>query len=75
MIGSLAYQPTPRWTLQVAAGSTVGGHLVTPAGQYDFAAGPTAGIGASWRAVAGTTPFVILTSNLSFSTSDAKPRS
>jgi hypothetical protein len=73
VIGSLAYQPTPRWTLQVAAGSTVGGHLDTPAGQYDFSAGPTAAIGASWRAVAGTTPFVILTSNLSFSTSDAKP--
>src|SRR3954452_17720323 len=26
-IASLAYQPTPRWTLQLAAGSTLGGHL------------------------------------------------
>jgi len=67
VIASLAYQPTPRWTLQLAAGSTLGGHLVTPAGQYDFSAGPTAAIGASWRAVPGTKPFVILTSNLSFS--------
>jgi hypothetical protein len=67
-IAALAYQPTPRWTLQLAAGSTLGGHLVTPAGQYDFSAGPTAAIGASWRAVPGTKPFVILTSNLSFST-------
>jgi len=67
VIASLAYQPTPRWTLQLAAGSTVGGHLVTPAGQYNFSAGPTAAIGASWRAVSGTKPFVILTSNLSFS--------
>jgi len=68
VIVSLAYQPTPRWTMQLAAGSTVGGHLVTPAGQYDFSAGPTAAIGASWRAVPGTKPFVVLTSNLSFST-------
>jgi hypothetical protein len=69
VIASLAYQPTARWTLQVAAGSTVGGHLDAPAGQYNFSPGPTAAIGASWRAVAGTKPFVILTSNLSFSTS------
>src|SRR4051812_15761846 len=69
VIASLAYQPTPRWTLQVAAGSTVGGHLDTPAGQYNFSPGPTGAIGASWRAVAGTKPFVILTSNLSFSAS------
>jgi len=72
-IASLAYQPTPRWTLQLAAGSTLGGHLVTPAGQYDFSAGPTAAIGASWRAVPGTKPFVILTSNLSFSTATTEP--
>ncbi len=73
VIGSLAYQPTRRWTLQLAAGSTVGGHLVTPAGQYDFQAGPTAAIGASFRALPGTKPFVILTSNLSFSTAKTEP--
>jgi hypothetical protein len=73
VIASLAYQPTRRWTLQLAAGSTVGGHLVTPAGQYDFSAGPTAAIGASWRAVPGTKPFVILTSNLSFSAAKTEP--
>ena len=73
VIASLAYQPTSRWTLQLAAGSTVGGHLVTPAGQYDFSAGPTAAISASWRAVPGTKPFVILTSNLSFSTAKTEP--
>jgi hypothetical protein len=73
VIGSLAYQPTRRWTLQLAAGSTVGGHLVTPAGQYDFQAGPTAAFGASFRAVPGTKPFVILTSNLSFSTAKTEP--
>jgi hypothetical protein len=73
VIASLAYQPTQRWTLQLAAGSTVGGHLITPAGQYDFSAGPTAAIGASWRAVPGTKPFVILTSNLSFSAANTEP--
>ncbi|HEY7374922.1 MAG TPA: hypothetical protein VIF57_22360 [Polyangia bacterium] len=73
VIASLAYQPTPRWTLQLAAGSTLGGHLETPAGQYDFSAGPTAAVGASWRAVAGTKPFVILTSNLSFSSAKTMP--
>src|SRR6266496_421150 len=73
VLASVAYQPTQRWTLQVAAGSTVGGHLVTPAGQYDFSAGPTGAVGAAWRAVAGTKPFVILTSNLSFSASKTKP--
>jgi len=73
VIASLAYQPTPRWTLQLAAGSTVGGHLDTPAGRYDFSAGPTGAIGASWRAVPGTKPFVILTSNLSFSTATTEP--
>jgi hypothetical protein len=73
VIASLAYQPTRRWTLQLAAGSTVGGHLVTPAGRYDFSAGPTAAIGAAWRAVPGTKPFVILTSNLSFSATRTEP--
>jgi hypothetical protein len=73
VVGSLAYQPTRRWTLQVAGGSTVGGHLTTPGGQYEFAAGPTAAIGASFRAVPGTKPFVILTSNLSFSTAKTEP--
>ena len=73
VIAALAYQPTPRWTVQLAAGSTVGGHLVAPGGQYNFAAGPTAAIGAAWRAVPGTKPFVILTSNLSFSTAKTEP--
>jgi hypothetical protein len=73
VIASLAYQPTRRWTLQLAAGSTVEGHLITPAARYDFSAGPTAAIGASWRAVPGTKPFVILTTNLSFSAARTEP--
>jgi len=70
VIASLAYQPTRRLTFQLAAGSTVGGHLDTAAGVYDFSPGPTVAIGASYRLVQGTKPFVILTANLSFS--DAK---
>ncbi len=70
--GSLAYQPTRRLTFQLAAGSTVGGHLDTPAGVYDFSPGPTVALGASYRLVQGVKPFVILTANLSFS--DAETR-
>ena len=64
---SLAYQPTRRLTFQLAAGSTVGGHIDTPAGVYDFSPGPTVALGASYRLIQGTRPFVILTANLSFS--------
>jgi hypothetical protein len=67
VVASLAYQPTPRLTWQLAGGSTVGGTLTTPAGRYDFAPGPTGAVGASYRLVKGTKPFVVLTANLSFS--------
>jgi hypothetical protein len=67
LVASLAYQPTKRLTVQLAAGSTLGGHLDTPAGVYEFSPGPTGAAGASYRLRAGTKPFVILTANLSFS--------
>ncbi|HSY38145.1 MAG TPA: hypothetical protein VLA79_01420 [Polyangia bacterium] len=67
VIASLAYQPTRRLTVQLAAGSTIGGHLDTAAGVYEFSPGPTVATGASYRLVQGTRPFVILTANLSFS--------
>jgi hypothetical protein len=70
---ALAYQPTRRLTFQLAAGSTVGGHLDTPAGVYDFSPGPTVAIGASYRLIQGTRPFVILTANLSFSDAETRP--
>ena len=72
IIASLAYQPTRRLTFQLAAGSTVGGHLDTAAGVYDFSPGPTVAIGASYRLVQGTRPFVILTANLSFSNAETQ---
>jgi hypothetical protein len=68
IVASLGYQPTRRLTFQLAAGATIGGHLETATGVYDFSPGPTAAIGASYRLVQGTKPFVILTANLSFST-------
>jgi hypothetical protein len=67
LVASLAYQPTKRLTLQLAAGSTLGGHLDTPAGVYQLAPGPTGAGGVSYRLLPGTKPFVILTANLSFS--------
>jgi hypothetical protein len=67
LVASLAYQPTRRFTIQLAAGSTLGGHLDTPAGVYQFSPGPTGAAGVSYRLVPGTKPFVILTANLSFS--------
>src|SRR4051812_25192776 len=73
VVASLAYQPWRRTTFQLAAGSTLGGRLTTPAGTYDFANGPTAAIGASWRLVDGARPFVVLTSNLSFSAATTQP--
>jgi hypothetical protein len=73
LVASLAYQPTPRLSFQLAAGATLGGKLETPAGRYDFSSGPTAAVGASWRAVTGTRPFVLVTSNLSFSAATTRP--
>jgi hypothetical protein len=67
VVASVAYQPWRRTTLQLAAGGTLGGQLTTPAGKYEFSDGPTAAVGAAWRVVDGARPFVILTSNLSFS--------
>ena len=61
------YQTTRRLTHQLDAGSTVGGHLDTAAGVYDFSTGPTVATGASYRLIQGVRPFVILTANLSFS--------
>jgi hypothetical protein len=67
VVASVAYQPWRRTTFQLAAGGTLGGQLTTPTGKVDFSDGPTAAVGAAWRVVDGARPFVILTSNLSFS--------
>ena len=72
VIASLAYQPTRRLTFQLAAGSTVGGHIDSPIGVFDFLPGLTVAIGASYRLIQGTRPFVILTANLSFSDAETQ---
>jgi hypothetical protein len=73
LVASLAYQPTARTTYQVALGSTFGGQLTTPTGNHDFSPGPTAALGASWRPVVGSRPFVVLGSNLAFSAATTQP--
>jgi hypothetical protein len=68
---ALAYLPTPVLTLQLGAGATFGGALTMPDGRHDFAPGPTAFIGASWRVV-DEDAFLVLTSLLSFSAARTK---
>jgi hypothetical protein len=72
LVGALAYHPSARLAFQLAAGGTLGGRLVTPAGTQDFSNGFTGAVGASWRVQeqegGKVRPFVVLTGNLSFST-------
>ena len=68
-LATLAYMPTPKLILQVGAGATLGGTLTVPAGKYDFSPGPTASVGADWRAFGDRRTFVLLTSALSYSAS------
>ena len=67
VLGSVAYQPSRRLALQASLGATVAGELATPTGTYQFSPGPSAAIGASWRAVERGRGLVILTSQISFS--------
>lgn len=73
VVASLGYQPSRRTTFQIAVGGAVAGHLYTPTGRYDFSPGPTAAVGASWRLDTQASPFVVLTSNLSFSAATTQP--
>jgi hypothetical protein len=66
-LATLAYMPTPKLILQAGAGATLGGSLTLPDGQHDFSPGPTASIGADWRAFDDRRTFVLLTAALSFS--------
>lgn len=63
---ALAYLPTPKLTLQLGAGAALGGSLTLPDGRHDFSPGPTAFVGASYRAF-DADAFLLLTSLLSFS--------
>ncbi len=65
-LASLAYLPTPRLVLQAGLGVAFGGSLTPPDGKYDFSPGPTALIGADFRAYDDGRYFLLLTSALSF---------
>ena len=65
-LASLAYLPTPRLVLQAGLGVAFGGSLSPPDGKYEFSPGPTALIGADFRAYDDGRLFLLLTSALSF---------
>ena len=67
-LASLAYLPTPRLVLQAGAGVAFGGSLALPDGEYQFNPGPTALLGADYRAFDDGRWFLLLTSGLSFVT-------
>src|SRR6187402_1393415 len=65
-LGALAYLPTPRLALQVGAGAAFGGSLSVPDGKHELSPGPTALLGAAYRAFDDGRYFIQLTSTLSF---------
>lgn len=67
-LATLAYLPTPKLVLQAGAGAAFGGSLTLPDGEHDFSPGPTALLGADFRAFDDGRYFLLLTSGLSFTT-------
>ena len=65
-LASLAYLPTPKLVLQTGVGVAFGGALKLGGGTYHFSPGPTALIGADYRAFDDGRYFLLLTSGLSF---------
>jgi hypothetical protein len=65
-LATLAYLPTAKLVLQAGAGAAFGGSLTPPDGEYQFSPGPTALIGADFRAFDDGRYFLILTSGFSF---------
>jgi hypothetical protein len=66
-LATLAYLPTAKLVLQAGAGAAFGGSLTLADGEYQFSPGPTALVGADFRAFDDGRYFLILTSGLSFS--------
>jgi len=64
-LATLAYLPTAKLVLQVGAGAAFGGSLTLPGGSYQFSPGPTALVGADYRAFDDGRYFLLLTSSLS----------
>src|SRR4051812_24048512 len=67
-LATLAYLPTPKLVLQAGAGVAFGGSLTLPDAEYQFSPGPTALLGADYRAFDDGRYFLILTSALSLAT-------
>ena len=67
-LAALSYSPTARLTFSGGAGAVLGGSLAMQDGRHTFDAGPIFSLGASWRVVERA-PFVVLSSQLTFSDS------
>ncbi|MEI9940871.1 MAG: hypothetical protein WDO69_26950 [Pseudomonadota bacterium] len=65
-LATLAYLPTAKLVLEAGVGAAFGGSLTLPDGRYQFSPGPTALLGADFRAFDDGRYFLILTSGLSF---------
>jgi hypothetical protein len=65
-LASLAYLPTPKLVLQTGVGVAFGGALRLGGDTHNFSPGPTASIGADFRAFDDGRYFLLLTSGLSF---------
>jgi hypothetical protein len=71
---ALDYRPVRRVTLEVGAGVFLGGSLTVSSVPYAMAPGFASVVGASWRVVDadGAIPFVLLTSQLSYASSNTQ---
>lgn len=67
-LATLAYLPTAKLVLQAGVGAAFGGSLTLADGEYRFSPGPTALIGADFRAFDDGRFFLVLTSGLSLAT-------
>jgi hypothetical protein len=69
---TLDYRAARRVTLEVGAGAFLGGRITAGSGRYAMAPGFASAFGASWRVIDadGVIPFVLLTSQISYASSN-----
>jgi hypothetical protein len=67
VLATLAYQPTPRWTLELGLGALIAGSL-DGAASYSMRPGLVTTVGASYQLVEteGARPFVLLTGQIAY---------
>ena len=67
------YSPLRRLTLEAGAGPFLGGSITTPVARYALAPGLASALGGSWRLLEpdGAVPFMLLTAQLSYVSSNA----